>query len=84
MFVCPHFSVPSNQTERFCCGNVWDEKTVALQAKFHLDELFEMHFWRFSRISTSVGGARGKFVSGAKVLAAVPRIWQPESFISNF
>ena len=31
-----------------------------------------------------VGGARGKFVSGAKVLAAVPRVWQPGSFISNF
>ena len=31
-----------------------------------------------------VGDARGKFVSGAKVLAAVPRIWQPGSFISNF
>ena len=30
------------------------------------------------------GVARGKFVSGAKVLAAVPRIWQPGSFFSNF
>ena len=30
------------------------------------------------------GDASGKFVSGANVLAAVSRIWQPGSFISNF
>ena len=28
--------------------------------------------------------ARGKFVSGAKVLTAVPSISQPRSFLSNF
>ena len=28
--------------------------------------------------------ARGKFVSGARVLAAVPSIFEPGSFISNF
>ena len=37
-----------------------------------------------SPVTNLPGAARGKFVSGAKVLAAVPRIWQPGSFISNF
>ena len=40
--------------------------------------------WFGGTCKLHTGGARGKFVSGAKVLAAVPSISQPESFISTF
>ena len=66
------------------------ETKIALGIVSSFPRIPDYHSHRTLRIDDSLDdyweddAARGKFVSGAKVLTAVPSISQPRSFLSNF